>query len=65
MKKYHCPKCDKETEHKHLHDAAHGIEGTHMSGSERYSCTECKHNTYASKEGVERGMKFILDEVPK
>lgn len=60
MNKIFCNHCQKETEHKHLHDAAHGIEGTHMSGSERYTCSVCKLSIFA-EEGRKRGLKFVLD----
>lgn len=55
-----CPICEKETEHKHLHNAAHGLEGTHMDGSERYECIVCKYRMYKT-EGEKQGLKFILD----
>lgn len=54
-----CPKC-KWTGFKHLHDAAHGIPGTHMSGSERFKCCKCGHNVYAA-EGKPLGFIFQLD----
>lgn len=55
-----CDNCKKETEHRHMHDTAHGISTTHMSGSERYECVECGHAIF-KKEGVEKGLKFVLD----
>jgi len=55
-----CENCQKETEHRHLHDEAHGISGTHMSGTERYECNECKSLIF-KEEGAKRGLNFILD----
>ena len=55
-----CPKCKKETEHRHMHDTAHGISETHMVGSERYECRICGYNMY-KKEGEKQGLKYILD----
>lgn len=55
-----CPKCNKTTQHRHLHSEAHGIPGTHMSGSERYQCEECGHSMF-SEEGEKQGLKYILD----
>lgn len=55
-----CPKCKKETEHRHMHDAAHGISDTHMAGSERYECAECGYHMN-KKEAEKQGLKFVLD----
>lgn len=55
-----CPECQKKTETKHLYDAAHGIVGTHMDGSERYECGDCGYCMYKS-EGEQQGLKFFLD----
>ncbi len=55
-----CPKCQKETEHDHKHDCAHGIEGTHMDGSERYECKECEYIMF-KKEAEAQGLQFVLD----
>ena len=55
-----CPKCKKETEHRHMHDTAHGISETHMVGSERYECRICGYSMY-KKEGEKQGLKYILD----
>lgn len=43
-----------------MHDTAHGLAGTHMEGSERYECVKC-HSAIFKKEGIEKGLKFILD----
>jgi hypothetical protein len=42
-----CRRCHEITEHKHLHDAAHGLPGTHMAGTERFVCTKCGLTTHA------------------
>lgn len=55
-----CPKCKKKTEHKHMHDAAHGIPETHIAGSERYVCVECGY-VMRKEEGEKQGLKFVLD----
>jgi hypothetical protein len=44
---------------RHEHDCAHGMPGTHMSGTERYRCTVCNKTLYA-KDKV-KGLVFILD----
>ncbi len=55
-----CPKCKEKTEHRHMHDAAHGIAETHMVGSERY---ECKGRGYhmLKEEAEKQGLTFDLD----
>lgn len=58
--KVHCPRCDAQTSHKHLHDAPHGIPGTHMAGTERYQCEVCGHAIFAA-EGEQMGLAFELD----
>lgn len=57
-----CETCNDTTEHRHMHDTAHGLEQTHMAGTERFQCTECNHSVYKA-EGARRGFadKFILD----
>lgn len=55
-----CSHCNKRAEWKHLHDCAYGMEGTHMSGSERYQCQRCKKSLYAI-EGKAHGMNFFCD----
>jgi hypothetical protein len=42
-----CRKCEDVTPHRHLHDTAHGVAGTHMEGTERFVCSECGCTTYA------------------
>ncbi len=55
-----CPKCKKETL-KHLHNEAHGISGTYMSGSERYEC-ECGFRVASPKEGDKYKLEFFIDK---
>jgi len=55
-----CPNCRRETEHRHLHDEAHGVTGTHMDGSERYECAECGYAMFP-EEGERQGLRFFLD----
>lgn len=54
-----CPKCGYTCEFRHMHDTAHGIEGTHMSGSERFECSQCRHNVFAGDDNPQ--FTFILD----
>jgi len=57
-----CTGCKKMTPHHHLHDAAHGIPETHMSGTERYECTFCKTTIHKEDRGELNGhLRFILD----
>jgi hypothetical protein len=56
-----CRFCDKETEHDHLHDTAHGIADTHMAGSERFTCRVCERSTYADQCVGDYRFKFVLD----
>jgi transposase-like protein len=53
-----CPECGQELWHGH--DAAYGMIGTHMAGSERYECHNC-NKTWYKKEGEKIGLKFFLD----
>lgn len=55
-----CPKCDKETKHKHVHDTAHGIPETHMVGTECYVCGECGYRMRKA-EAEKQGLKFFLE----
>jgi hypothetical protein len=55
-----CPHCGYTCEFRHMHDAAHGIEGTHMVGSERFECSQCGHSVSLHSPGAER-FTFILD----
>jgi hypothetical protein len=57
-----CKICKCENEHTHKRDCAHGIEETHMSGSERYECIKCTNAIY-SEEGMALGLKFVYDSV--
>lgn len=55
-----CPHCEKKTEFNHVHNTAHGIPETHMAGSERFICKECKHPFY-KHEGEKLGFRYVLD----
>ena len=55
-----CSHCKTETVHQHLHDAAHGIPETHMSGSERYECEVCGRSLFKGDPET-RDLQFILD----
>lgn len=55
-----CPQCKKNAPMMHLHDTAHGVEGTHMAGTERYTCTACGHSL-TRDEADARGLKYKLD----
>lgn len=55
-----CPCCRKETEHRHLHNTAYDIWGTHMAGTERYECVECKNEIFKNQaQGL--SLTFALD----
>jgi predicted nucleic-acid-binding Zn-ribbon protein len=55
-----CPRCEYTCEFRHMHDTAHGIEGTHMSGSERFECSQCGSSVFHSDEAAKQ-FTFILD----
>jgi DNA-directed RNA polymerase subunit RPC12/RpoP len=55
-----CPLCGHTIQFKHMHDAAHGLEGTHMVGSERFECPQCGHNVFCDSKGAEK-FTFIFD----
>jgi uncharacterized membrane protein YgcG len=55
-----CPKCQYLGEFRHEHDAAHGIEGTHMEGTERFICSQCGHTVTAQSRDAHL-FTFILD----
>jgi len=54
-----CPKCKEDTL-KHLHACAHGIEGTHMKGTERYEC-ECGFYVGDKEDTKQYNLEFTLD----
>jgi hypothetical protein len=58
---YYCTSCEQTTTHNHLHNAAHGIEGSHMAGSERFECQKCGKMTYSHDLGADR-FNFALDK---
>ena len=43
-----------------MHSTAHGIDGTHMAGSENYTCDDCGYKMFKS-EGEKQGLKYVLD----
>jgi hypothetical protein len=55
-----CPNCQRTTEHRHLHDTAHGIPETHLDGSERYECAVCGYSMRRA-EGEGQGLRFVCD----
>jgi C4-type Zn-finger protein len=55
-----CPQCEKETEHRHVHDCIHGLPYCHMADSERYECLVCGYAVY-KHVGEQQGLKYILD----
>ena len=54
-----CPACKKDTL-KHLHASAHGLEETHMSGTEHYEC-ECGFAVWNKEDAEQYGLKFVYD----
>ncbi len=57
----HCHTCGQQRQFRHMHNAAHGIPGTHMAGSERFTCTTCGESiTAADNDGQ---FRFIFDKV--
>lgn len=61
---YECAGCGNCTPHRHLHDLAHGIHGTHMAGSERFQCIECSHNVLHHDHNA-ANFPFIFDVPPQ
>lgn len=55
--------CGNETL-RHMHNAAHGIPGTHMSGSERFEC-ECGFYVGNWEDAEKLGLNFVLDTKEK
>ncbi len=60
----HCETCQRKTIHNHLHNAAHGIPGTHMVGTERWECQDCGTATYANSGSTNPDFIFVLDKPP-
>ena len=56
-----CPKCRKPARWRHLHDAAHGLVGTHLAGSERYECQNCHHDLYRAA-GIQIGLTYVYED---
>ncbi len=61
---YKCTDCGNFVPHRHMHDCAHGIAGTHMAGSERFECSLCGHRTHANQPGADL-FPFVLDVPPR
>lgn len=57
-KKINCPCCGAEM--RHMHDCAYGLEGAHISGSERLECPKCG-KVCGKAESAALGFKFIVD----
>jgi transposase-like protein len=55
-----CPRCGTITSMLHLHSTAHGIEGTHMDGSEHFKCSSCGY-TLSRLEAESLGLQYVLD----
>ena len=55
-----CQQCKANAPIRHLHNTAHGIEGTHMDGSERFECSACGY-TLTRMEANARGLQYVLD----
>jgi len=56
-----CPECGKK-KLRHFHQEAHGLAGTHMSGSERYVCSECNFTLRTATEAAEYELDFFFDK---
>ena len=59
--KIECPNCEALIEPDHLHDAAYGLSGTHIHGSERFTCPKC-NRTLTRQEAVSFGLTYVFDE---
>lgn len=55
-----CHICQMPRTFRHAHDTAHGIEGTHMAGSERFTCDTCGTSVYSSDNDGQ--FDFVLDK---
>lgn len=55
-----CLGCGATTHHRHLHDCAHGIPETHLSGTERFECAACGRATFAYSDDANT-FRFVLD----
>ena len=54
-----CPNC-KSNDMKHEHDTAHGIAGTHITGSERFTCS-CGLYIDNKGDAEKLGLTFTVD----
>lgn len=57
---HYCLTCKTVTSHWHLHDLAHGIPKTHVTGSEHFRCRPCGRTTFAH-EAESEAFPFVLD----
>ena len=53
------PECKKDVKYAHLHDSAHGLPETHISGSERYECAICGYKM-KKEEAEKQGLIFFI-----
>lgn len=61
--KRQCPNCKADQTiigFNHMHDTAHGMESTHMGGTERFECKGCDYQLSRS-EAKERDLVYVLD----
>jgi hypothetical protein len=57
-----CSQCKRITPHRHIHDTAHGIAETHMTGTERYECVYCRWSIHKEERGtINEHLRFVLD----
>jgi hypothetical protein len=57
-----CPRCAYVAEFKHTHTPAYSdLPQTHMSGSERFVCTQCSHSIGFRDEHAHL-FQFVLDK---
>lgn len=61
MQVAHCEKCGERTNHHHVHDLAHGLAGTHMAGSERFTCVQCGTTTGPNDDRAHYFI-FVMDK---
>jgi len=57
-----CPSCDSSSldQFKHVHNCVHGMPQTHLSGSERFQCRECRF-ALSREEAKVRGLVYTID----
>lgn len=57
-----CPQCKLEVAFHHWHDCAHGLEETHIEGSERFVCPMCGEVVHAEHPEADR-FPFCYDKL--